>query len=429
MSNRARRLLTLLLCLGLCVSLPGLVPLHAAADQDIPKVLSTTSYTPVALMEVANVAVATSTAGCYVESYGWYTASGWVTDRFNTDVTTVRIVLHTQDGYRFSDSVAVYLNNIPAAFSLSNDNHTLTLERSWAPEIWTPTIIKQPGNETVDLGGTASYVVTGLYTRSYQWHFVNPGTYEDFSVDALNAQGVTTSEDGKNKIIIYNVPAYMDGWHVYVKFIGASWASKDSNYALLKVRGAAEYLAEHPEEGMGYFAAEAEAKAQAEAEAEAAAQAEAEAQAAAEAEAEAEAAAQAEAEAKAQAEAEAEAARAEAKAKAHQHSFPEEWSYDDQKHWLECECGERTGEAAHDIVWITEQRPGIRRPGLERGKCSVCDFEVTRDLPASTGDFLRVTVIGIAALTLLTLIVLAVDSARARRRRRKKRKAKHQAKH
>ena len=55
--------------------------------------------------------------------------------------------------------------------------------------------------------------------------------------------------------------------------------------------------------------------------------------------------------------------------KPHEHSFPETWCKDDAKHWHECECGAKSGEANH-IDANSDH------------KCDVCGFDLPIPAPA-----------------------------------------------
>ena len=75
MRRKRTVILSALLCLSLCLTLSHLRPMQAEAESYIVKVLATTSYTPVALMEAGEITAATSTKGIYLADYGWYEAS------------------------------------------------------------------------------------------------------------------------------------------------------------------------------------------------------------------------------------------------------------------------------------------------------------------------------------------------------------------
>ena len=68
------------------------------------------------------------------------------------------------------------------------------------------------------------------------------------------------------------------------------------------------------------------------------------------------------------------------------------------------------------------QEPAARdHAGTERGVCSVCGYEVTRELPyTGPSDLVRFGTIGIGGLVGLTVAVLIIDSIRSAIRRKSK---------
>ena len=226
MKSTKSRLLTALFCLCLCAAVTALCPLRAHADDPIyvNKVLTTTTYTPVALMDLQYVKAATSTSGVYITEYNWFdTGTGSViTNNFTTRPAEVQITLATYDGIEFSDTVSVYLNNIPASFVVSADHRYLTLSRTYTPDIWKPSVIKNPDNETVEEGGIASFAATAIYNLGYQWMVLDPETWEHYPVDELpDRYGVTVGETGNDHVTIYGVTREMDGLRFYCTFLGA----------------------------------------------------------------------------------------------------------------------------------------------------------------------------------------------------------------
>ena len=119
-----KRRITALLCV--CLLICALVPMSAAADNAIEKVLCTTSYIPVAQADSRDIYVSTSTAGCYVADYGWTdTVTGYnIYQLFTTHNARIDITLIASDGWYFSDSVAAYLNNSSVDCYIADDNHT-----------------------------------------------------------------------------------------------------------------------------------------------------------------------------------------------------------------------------------------------------------------------------------------------------------------
>jgi hypothetical protein len=159
--------LMLCLCFCLCFSV---LAVQASADVQIDKVLTTTSTTPVALMDVSNISAATSTGGCYIAAYAWYDMNGSpLSGKFGTDSCRVEIRVDCYDGFYFSESAVAYLNNESAFISVDPSGRSVYISREYAPAVWQPTVVKHPGSETVEAGGWVSFVATATYTSSYSW--------------------------------------------------------------------------------------------------------------------------------------------------------------------------------------------------------------------------------------------------------------------
>lgn len=59
----------------------------------------------------------------------------------------------------------------------------------------------------------------------------------------------------------------------------------------------------------------------------------------------------------------------------HTHSFGEAWRSDAAGHWRECECGEKTGQAAHTPGdWIIDQVATTTTVGIKHKECTVCGY-------------------------------------------------------
>lgn len=412
MKSMKSRLLTALFCLCLCAAVTVLCPIRAHADDPIyvNKVLTTTTYTPVALMDLDYVTAATSTSGVYITEYNWFDVEtgSVITSNFTTRPAEVQITLATYDGIEFSDTVAVYLNNSPASFVVSADHRYLTLSRTYAPDVWKPSVIKNPENETVEEGGIASFAATAIYNLGYQWMVLDPETWEHYPVDELpDRYGVTVGETGNDHVTIYGVTREMDGLRFYCTFLGAvkgDYYNADSLGATLHVRFDPNAVITEPEpeeEPAEEVPAEEPTETPEETPAE-------------------ETGAEETGPAPAETEAE----------EVHTHVFSDTWSYDGSTHWRECECGERTEQGAHTLEWKLTRRATKKIAGIETGTCTTCGYTVTRETDYDgISDGLRLAIVGVAGLTALTILVLIVDSIRTSIKRRKRRKKKRSASH
>ena len=222
MRRKRTVILSALLCICLCLTLSCLRPGVAEAESYIVKVLATTSYTPVALMEAGEITAATSTKGIYLADYGWYEASSGnrVAGKFGVRPVSVLMTFATHDGYVFDSTVAVYLNNSPAAYEVSADRHYLTLTRTYDPMVWKPSVIKNPGDEYLTEGGIASFVASAAYTEGFQWYAQNPETDEVQPIYNIPNAIEIYSDGEQSRLNILAVPAWMDGWKVYCSFVG-----------------------------------------------------------------------------------------------------------------------------------------------------------------------------------------------------------------
>ena len=65
------------------------------------------------------------------------------------------------------------------------------------------------------------------------------------------------------------------------------------------------------------------------------------------------------------------------------HSYADEWSKDKDFHWHACKncCGEKTDVASHTYNWTEVKEATEKEEGLEKGVCSVCEYETTRAIP------------------------------------------------
>lgn len=65
----------------------------------------------------------------------------------------------------------------------------------------------------------------------------------------------------------------------------------------------------------------------------------------------------------------------------HKHNYSDTWDHDDTKHWHSCKdtsCGDKKDIADHTFVWIEKTPAGVHTDKVEKGVCSVCNFETER---------------------------------------------------
>lgn len=73
----------------------------------------------------------------------------------------------------------------------------------------------------------------------------------------------------------------------------------------------------------------------------------------------------------------------------HEHDYGPEWKSDEQKHWKECSCGERSEESPHSFAWVIDREPTEETAGLRHEECELCGLKRSEDtaiekLPAPT---------------------------------------------
>ena len=399
MRRKKTMILSALLCLCLCLTLSQLRPPEAEAESYIVKVLATTSYTPVALMEASEITAATSTNGIYLYDYGWYEASSGnrVNGKFGVRPVSVLMTFATHDGYEFDSTVAVYLNNSLASYEVSPDRHYLTLTRTYDPMIWKPSVIKNPGDEYVNEGGLASFVASASYTEGFQWYAQNPETSEVQSIYEIPNAIEIFSDGEQSRLNIYAVPAWMDGWQIYCSFVGALGSYSLSTPATIHVKAldpalydiyaqAAQQIEDAPEESPEPSPEPTPSPAPS-----------------------------------AEPSPSPTPSPEPSTPPIHVHEFPETFSFDEQRHWRECSCGERIEQGAHLYTWEVQETASRDHAGTERGVCSVCGYAITRELPyTGPSDLVRFGTIGIGGLVGLTVVVLIADSIRSAIRRKNK---------
>ena len=379
MKKQIKRLFSLCIIAALMVSFAFLMPPKAAAaDTVITKILTTVQPTPVALMDPSAITVATSTEGCYIISAAWYDAAGnRVTGAFGTETYRLEILVGASQGYTISDDCKCYLNNSIITSGIRDSGKTAFLVREYTAAVWAPTVFKHPAAETVDEGGWASFVVSAQYARDYQWGLQSPDGKSFLPLNDVKGHfpGVETTGDGSSKIMIYHIPAAMDGWKVVCTFVGAGAGNTvPSNPAAITVRGAsgrtaaqtltantmtqdngtslpaADTLVDENGEPTGSVSKKPISVA---------------------------------AEAGAPATADASAAGAAAADPAqHVHVYSNSWSYDARGHWHECpDDGARADEELHSMTWsVTDSESGE-----ETGRCAVCGYTAVRR-PAANAD-------------------------------------------
>ncbi|MBR4473318.1 MAG: hypothetical protein IKS55_06730 [Oscillospiraceae bacterium] len=379
MRSLFKKLSILCLTAALMLSFGLLNAPRAAAATDISKILTTISATPVALTDPSKITVATSTPGCHIKGAYWYDASGKpVSGAFGTETYRLEIWVTADDGYTINSDCKCYLNNSSISSAIRDAGKTAVLIREYTAAIWAPTVYKNPTAETVDEGGWASFVVSAAYTRDYQWGLQDPSGNSFIELDSVKGffQGVETTGNGSSKIMIYHIPAEMNGWKVVCNFIGAGVGNVvPSQPALITVRGAAGRAAAQPQPQQltAITLTEDGSTLQADTVTNEDSQSGGLLNSALSDAAESSGLLS-----------DADAASASgSEPAAHVHVYSQTWSYDARGHWHECpDDGARADEELHNMTWTVINQ----ETGEESGRCSVCGYTTVRRPAAPSAD-------------------------------------------
>lgn len=59
----------------------------------------------------------------------------------------------------------------------------------------------------------------------------------------------------------------------------------------------------------------------------------------------------------------------------HVHDYGNEYQSDENQHWKECRCGDKTDAQSHDFVQITDKEPTETEAGYKHEECTVCGYK------------------------------------------------------
>ena len=240
MVRRIRRALTLILMLALLVSALG-APAFAE-DIIIEKVYASSDKEAVVMRTPNEIIFTTKTTGATISAVVWMDANGATLpggDAFTQQVYTLTVTLTANPGYVFSQTALGYLYGKSANVSVSMDGKSISLRRNIEPPVWSPVVNKQPLTDpAIDPGGLVSYVATANFATSSQWLLVSPDGSQTLTVKEAVARfsGITVDDAGIGRIIIYNVPAEMNGWQIFCRFFESTGVySSDTQKAVIQV--------------------------------------------------------------------------------------------------------------------------------------------------------------------------------------------------
>lgn len=58
----------------------------------------------------------------------------------------------------------------------------------------------------------------------------------------------------------------------------------------------------------------------------------------------------------------------------HTHSYVDAWKTNNKKHWKECECGDKLGEAEHKFSWVIDRVATVENTGMKHEECEMCGY-------------------------------------------------------
>ena len=391
MSTSKKSIISMILVLCMFLTIGFSMPIQAAADTGIAKVLTTISASPVALMDPSIITASTSTEGCHVESLAFYDPAGNLSGRvFNVETYRMEMILRADSGYKFNPDVACYLNNSSVNGTVSADGSTLTISREYSASVWAPTIYKHPGGETVNEGSWATFVVSATYVRDYQWLLRNPNETEYVLISNLQSRfpSMTAQGDGTAKLYLYNIPYELNGWKVVCDFVGAGAGNVvSSNPAVITVI---------PDPSRQPASPEPTAPEETEPVAE---PAETEPSASPEVTSEPEPTPTP-------------SAVPATTPNVEEPVVSELWTFDSDKHWHDTSAGTRVDEAGHSFSWTTVKEATSKAEGQEEGVCDVCGYTASRAIPVvpkePTSPALRSLILKAVLAVVLLLILAAV---------------------
>lgn len=241
---------------------------------------------------------------------------------------------YAEGDHEYVDFRVVVVSYVPAASG--TDAATSAPAPTAVPDV---SITKHPTGETVEPGDSAVFIARADYDSQIIWRAVKPdGTvYDVTEAPDYTSSGLSVSGQGTETLTLYNIPLSMDGWYVECKFIGLNGSAVTSNRAGITVN---EVAATARPTASPAPAEEPESTEEPE--------------------------------------------PTEAPEAAHEHDFGKDWSHNGEKHWLECECGERDREADHDFERTVTREATAKKAGEAELVCSVCGFTETEEIPAAT---------------------------------------------
>lgn len=334
------------------------------SDTTVSKVQITMAYAkPVVFGKVESCAVKTSTTGCSITKVEWYDPNGNIVagDTFEKNGKyKLEVTVSALNGYTFSNSTAVYLNNSRAACSIGAEvlKMTATLESVY----WAPVINVQPDTrkQVLTEGDSLKLTASASYYDKVTWKIISPDK-KTYTVEkaAEKHPGLTVIGADKPTLQLNNIPLSMSGWRLYCTFSNDA-SHTDTQGIPLVVNKDPNKKPEPTPTPTPETTPEPTPEADPNPEQEP------------------------------------------AEDPGHVHSFLDSWAYDGQAHWHECACGAIAESQSHNFVWTTVKAATKNAPGEEQGVCATCGFTTSRQIEAKQKEH------GKAIILIPVVIVVAV---------------------
>lgn len=256
-----------------------------------------------------------------------------------------------------------------------------------------PVITKNPGGETVDADGKASFIAKADNDTEITWYLIKGKTKVKAKDATKKFSGLKVSGSSEEKLLLTNIPASLDGWQVYAVFANDA-GSVESAKATIKVNVKATPkpttnpipVAEDgdqpdtPQAPGNIPTMDDEPLAD-----------------------------------------------GEDSTAVHEHSFAAQWTSNENGHFHVCECGETSELVPHEMTFKTIAKATKKLTGKEIGTCSVCGFQVERDIPvvASSGPSTGLVILMIVLILVILGIMGIFGYGYYRTLQRRKRRSRH----
>lgn len=185
-----------------------------------------------------------------------------------------------------------------------------------------PKVTKSPTGETVSEGSSCIFIARADGATGYTWYCTAAdGSVYTMAQAKTSFPGLSVSGDGTTTLTLSNIPSSLSGASFYCNFSNSAGDVKSGSATVTVTAKTTPKPTDKPDEAINQ--------------------------------------------------------------NTHDHNFHSEWSYDEEAHWHDCDCGSRDGYEPHRVSdWATKS------DGSLLGVCDVCDASVTAagDTPKTTPE-------------------------------------------